>query len=115
MAEQRGRGDFDMKLARGSAPIVFVLTSIVWREAWRYGERAYRYCLHDIGHAWQALALSARAIGCRSSAVGNFLDDDVARMFHLSSDEWPMLIVTLHGKSIPVREADTGETVWFGG
>jgi SagB-type dehydrogenase family enzyme len=26
-----------------------------------------------------------------------------------------MLIVSLHGKSIPVREADTGKTVWFGG
>ena len=34
MAEQRGHGDFAMKLARGSAPNVFVLTSIVWREAW---------------------------------------------------------------------------------
>ena len=94
---------------------MFVLTSIVWREAWKYGERAYRYCLHDIGHAWQALALSARAIGCDSFAVGHFLDDEVARMFHLNSDEWPMLIVSLHGKSIPVREADTGKTVWFGG
>ena len=64
MAEQRGLGDFEIESASGSAPIVFVLTSIVWREAWKYGERAYRYCLHDIGHAWQALALSARAIGC---------------------------------------------------
>jgi SagB-type dehydrogenase family enzyme len=115
MAEQRGRGDFETKLAIGSAPIVFVLTSIVWREAWKYGERAYRYCLHDIGHAWQALALSARAIGCDSFAAGYFPDDDVARMFHLNSDEWPMLIVSLHGKSIPVREADTGKTAWFGG
>ena len=115
MAEQRGHGDFATKPARGSAPIVFVLTSIVWREAWKYGERAYRYCLHDIGHAWQALALSARAIGCEHIAVGHFVDDDVARMFHLNSDEWPMLIVSLHGKSIPVHEADTGETVWFGG
>jgi SagB-type dehydrogenase family enzyme len=115
MAEQRGRGNFDMKPASDSAPIVFVLSSIVWREAWKYGERAYRYCLHDIGHAWQALALSARAIGCQSSAVGSFPDDDVARMFHLNSDEWPMLIVSLHGKSIPLREADTGKTVWFGG
>ena len=61
-----------LRLASGSAPIVFVLTSIVWREAWKYGERAYRYCLHDIGHAWQALALSARAIGCDSFAVGTF-------------------------------------------
>jgi hypothetical protein len=32
----------------GSAPIVSVLTSIEWREAWIYGKRAYRYCLLDI-------------------------------------------------------------------
>src|ERR1035438_1892472 len=115
MAEQRGLGDFEMKLASASASIVIVLTSIVWREAWKYGERAYRYCLHDIGHAWQALALSARAIGCHSSAAGHFLDDDVAGTLHLNRDEWPMLIVSLHGNSIPGREADTGKTVWFGG
>jgi SagB-type dehydrogenase family enzyme len=30
-------------------------------------------------------------------------------------DEWPMLIVSLHGKSIPVSEAATGKTAWFGG
>jgi len=30
-------------------------------------------------------------------------------------DEWPMLIVSLHGKSIPVREADTAKSVWIGG
>jgi SagB-type dehydrogenase family enzyme len=115
MAEQRGHGDFEMKLISGSATIVFVLTSIVWREAWKYGERAYRYCLHDIGHAWQALALSARAIGCDHFAIGRFVDDDVARMVRLNSDEWPMLIVSLHGGSIPLRAADTGETIWVGG
>jgi nitroreductase len=115
MAEQRGRGDFEMTLASGSAPIVFALTSIVWREAWKYDERAYRYCLHDIGHAWQALALCARAIGCDSFAAGHFPDDEVAKLCRLNRDEWPMLIVSLHGKSIPVREADTGKTVWFGG
>ncbi len=115
MAEQRGRGNFETRLASGSAPVVFVLASIVWREAWKYGERAYRYCLHDIGHAWQALALSARAIGCDSFAAGHFPDDEVEQLFHLNSDEWPMLIVSLHGKCIPVREADTDKTVWFGG
>ena len=80
MAEQRARGDLEMKLAGGSAPIVFVLTSIAWREAWKYRDRAYRYCLHDIGHAWQALALAARAIGCDSFAVGHFPDDEVAQL-----------------------------------
>jgi SagB-type dehydrogenase family enzyme len=115
MAEQRGRGNVDVKLASDSAPIVFVLTSIVWREAWKYGERAYRYCLHDIGHAWQALALSARAIGCDNFTVGHFPDDEVAQLCRLNMDEWPMLIVSLHGKSIPVREADTAKPIWFGG
>jgi SagB-type dehydrogenase family enzyme len=115
MAEQRGRGTFEMRLASGPAPIVFVLTSIVWREAWKYGERAYRYCLHDIGHAWQALALSARAIGCDTFAVGSFVDDEVAQLCRPNGDEWPMLMVSLHGESIPVREADTGKTAWFGG
>jgi SagB-type dehydrogenase family enzyme len=115
MAEQRGRGTFEMGLASGPAPIVFVLTSIAWREAWKYGERAYRYCLHDIGHACQALALSARAIGCDTFAVGDFVDDEVAQLCRPNQDEWPMLMVSLHGESIPVREADTGKTVWFGG
>ena len=114
-AEQRGQGNFDMKLASGSAPIVFVLTSIVWREAWKYGERAYRYCLHDIGHAWQALALSGRAFGCDSFAMGQFFDDELIQLCRPNMDEEPMLIIGLHGNSIPVRESDTGKPVLSGG
>jgi SagB-type dehydrogenase family enzyme len=41
------------------------LTSIHWREAWKYGERAFRYCQHDVGHALGALALSAACLGWR--------------------------------------------------
>src|SRR5579872_2062740 len=100
-AEQRAVGDFVANLTALEAPIVFVLTSIAWREAWKYGERAYRYCLHDMGHAWQALVLAARAIGCESLAAGHFPDDEVAQVCRLNEDEWPMLIVGLHGRSIP--------------
>ncbi|MCU1274010.1 MAG: SagB/ThcOx family dehydrogenase [Bryobacterales bacterium] len=115
MAEQRAAGIFDVSGTGISAPIVFVLTSIAWREAWKYRDRAYRYCLHDMGHAWQALALAARAIGCESSAVGCFGDDELAALCGLNLDEWPMLIVALHGASIPVAESDARETAWFGG
>jgi hypothetical protein len=31
--------------------LLVALTSIYWREAWKYGERAFRYCMIDIGHA----------------------------------------------------------------
>src|SRR5882672_8801836 len=115
MAEQRGIGDFVGKLVSISAPLVFVLTSIAWREAWKYGDRAYRYCLHDIGHAWQALTLAARAIGCESFGLGHFLDDAVSECCLLHHDEWPMLIVTLHGPSIPLKMTGPAETVLFGG
>ena len=114
MAEQRALGDLEMKLACSSAPIVFVLTSIAWREVWKYRDRAYRYCLHDIGHAWQALALAARAIGCDSFATGHFADDEIAQLCRLHEDEWPMLIVELRGASIPVRKPDACEMVWYG-
>jgi SagB-type dehydrogenase family enzyme len=115
MAEQRAIGDFAAKLVNNSAPLVFVLTSIAWREAWKYKDRAYRYCLHDIGHAWQALTLAARSLGSESFAIGHFLDDRVAESCLLSADEWPMLIVGLSGPSIPVNKLNAEETVVFGG
>ena len=66
MAEQRAIGEFCKKLVDASAPLVFVLTSIAWREAWKYRDRAYRYCLHDIGHAWQALPLPLDRSGVKA-------------------------------------------------
>lgn len=42
---------------------LLALASIAWREAWKYGERAYRYCQHDLGHALAALAIAASALG----------------------------------------------------
>jgi SagB-type dehydrogenase family enzyme len=115
MAEQRALGDVELELGGNSAPLVFALTSITWREAWKYGDRAYRYCLHDIGHAWQALALAAQAIGCDSFAAGYFPDDEVAQLCRLSDDEAPMLVVELRGGSIPTCESYACETVWYGG
>jgi SagB-type dehydrogenase family enzyme len=115
MAEQRAVGDLQMKAAGRSAPIVFILTSIAWREAWKYRDRAYRYCLHDVGHAWQALVSAARAIGCDSFATGHFADDEVSQFCRLSDDEWPMLIVELHGGCIPMREPEAVDPVWYGG
>jgi SagB-type dehydrogenase family enzyme len=115
MAEQRAIGEFGSQLIDTSAPLVFVLTSIAWREAWKYRDRAYRYCLHDIGHAWQALTLAARSIGCESFALGHFLDDRVAESCLLSQDEWPMLIIGLSGPAIPVRRREPVETILLGG
>jgi SagB-type dehydrogenase family enzyme len=115
MAEQRAIGDFGAKLVNHATPLIFVLTSIAWREAWKYRDRAYRYCLHDIGHAWQALTLASRSLGSESFAIGHFWDDRLAESCLLSADEWPMLIVGLHGPSIPVNKRNADKAVVFGG
>ena len=39
------------------------LSSVMWREAWKYGERAFRYCQLDVGHAIGALAYAAALLG----------------------------------------------------
>lgn len=123
MAEQRALGDFSSKLAGflrkapggASAPITFILTSLAWREAWKYRERAYRYCLLDMGHASEALALAASAAECTHLVMNEFAEDEIARACGLNEDEWPMLMVALNGASIPVGDSDRNETVWFGG
>ncbi|PKM00587.1 MAG: oxidoreductase, partial [Gammaproteobacteria bacterium HGW-Gammaproteobacteria-6] len=35
----------------GSPQVLVALSSVMWREAWKYGERAFRYCQLDTGHA----------------------------------------------------------------
>ena len=42
---------------------VFGLTSVHWREAWKYGERAFRYCHHDVGHAIASARIAAATLG----------------------------------------------------
>lgn len=51
----------------GSGPpgLWLALSSIHWREAWKYGERAFRYCQLDAGHALGALAYAAALLGWR--------------------------------------------------
>jgi SagB-type dehydrogenase family enzyme len=57
--------------------ILIALTSIHWREAWKYGERAFRYCQHDAGHAIAALSYAAAAVGYRVSLLGHATDEEV--------------------------------------
>ncbi len=42
---------------------LLAFTSIIWREAWKYGERAFRYCHHDVGHAIGTARIAAATLG----------------------------------------------------
>lgn len=70
------------ELSRGlPAGAFFVgLTSIHWREAWKYGERAFRYCQHDCGHAISAFAVAAAGLGWRIEVCDALGHDDLAAL-----------------------------------
>ena len=63
--------------------LLFGLSSIHWREAWKYGERAFRYCQHDIGHALGTLRYAAAALGWRVRLLDAWGDDDIAGLLGL--------------------------------
>ena len=59
------------------------LTSITWREAWKYGERAFRYCQHDVGHALATLRYAAAVLGWRAELLPKWDDAQLARLLGL--------------------------------
>lgn len=59
------------------------LSSVYWREAWKYGERAFRYCQHDVGHALGSLRFAAAALGWRLKHLSALSDSDVAALLGL--------------------------------
>ena len=71
------------------------LTSIHWREAWKYGQRAYRYCQHDVGHAIGAISVAAAGLGWQA----RILDD-------LSTEELALLTGTFREHDAELEEPD---------
>ncbi|MFO1124197.1 MAG: SagB/ThcOx family dehydrogenase [Methylocystis sp.] len=59
------------------------LSSIPWRESWKYGERAFRYCQLDVGHAIAAAAQAAAALGWRAHLLSEPGDAEVATLLGL--------------------------------
>src|SRR5207253_9696485 len=72
--------------AFGSGGVVIGITSIHWREAWKYGMRAWRYCQHDCGHALAALSYAAAALGWQTRALSSAGDEAVAAVLGIDRD-----------------------------
>jgi SagB-type dehydrogenase family enzyme len=78
--EQRARASPDSMPSGG---FWVALSTIPWREAWKYGERAFRYCQHDIGHALAALRISAQALGWTMHLVWDWTEPALTRLLGL--------------------------------
>lgn len=106
-----------------SAGLWVGLSSIQWREAWKYGERAFRYCQLDAGHALGALRYAAAALGWQAHLLGGLPHVALAACMGLARDEdfgmaereEPEMLISV-GPGVSRGQACPGVTgaVWFG-
>ena len=75
----------------GGPALLVALSSVIWREAWKYGERAFRYAQLDIGHALAALGFAARLQGWRLTCLPGVSADRQARLLGFDRTDWPPL------------------------
>jgi SagB-type dehydrogenase family enzyme len=81
--EHRCAADLDLPDDR----VLVALTSIHWREAWKYGERAFRYCQHDLGHAAAAIAIAAWNAGLSARLLRDWSHRDIAALTGIDREE----------------------------
>lgn len=87
----------------GTPGFMVALSSIFWREAWKYGERAFRYCHHDVGHALAALRFAANLMGWRMHLLHGISDRDLGRMLGVDRTDW-----------VPGEEDEVDLLCWVG-
>ena len=77
------------RLLQGFPPEAFLigLASVIWREAWKYGERAFRYCQHDAGHAIGSVRIAAQTLGWRTLLLDGVADDTLAALLGVDRAE----------------------------
>ena len=66
-----------------SQALLVGFSSVYWREAWKYGERAFRYCQHDAGHAIGALRIAAATLGWSAVVLDGVADDTIEALLGL--------------------------------
>ena len=75
------------------APLIVVFTAVEARTAERYGDRAARYVLIEIGHAAQNLLLQATALDLVATPVGAFEAAALSRALALPEEHVPIYLV----------------------
>ncbi len=74
----------------GTFPVnacLLAFTSIIWREAWKYGERAFRYCHHDVGHAIGSARIAAASLGWNLTLLDGTDEATLASLLGVNRDE----------------------------
>jgi SagB-type dehydrogenase family enzyme len=120
--EERCRLDALPAAALAPGGFLLALSAVPWREAWKYGERAFRYCQHDAGHAIAAASYAAACLGWHVQVLAGVGDDRLSAALgldrpdahHRYEAEHPDLIAAVTPMPVaePALAAVTGQ--WSG-
>ncbi|RCK75882.1 MAG: hypothetical protein IGBAC_1157 [Ignavibacteriae bacterium] len=80
-----------------TAAVNIIITAVLKRTTWKYGERGKRYVHIEVGHAAQNVMLQAEALGIGVCPVGAFQDEKVKKLLSLNEEE-PLYILTVGKK-----------------
>ena len=92
------RGGYNTLISRfieppgqNEAQVVFIFTSIYYRSAWKYRDRAYRYCLLDTGHVIENVFLALRSMDLDFTLSFDFNDNELNKFLGIDSlKEFPL-------------------------
>lgn len=89
----------------GAKPLIrFYLTTIFHRSAWKYGSRAYRYCLLDAGHVAENLVMACRMYGLPAHLDYDF-DDTAVNAFLCVDPTQEGCLAQVHGLGCSAQTA----------
>ncbi len=76
----------EMSALHPSSMGALCFSSVHWREEWKYGARALRYCQHDVGHALASARYAAGILGWGLRMSTQLGDDQLASVMGLVRD-----------------------------
>lgn len=83
--------------------LLFFISSPWYRSAWKYKNRAYRYCLLDAGHLLGAIDAGSYLYGHAYRIVYDFHIDDANRFFGFSEEEF---FLSAAMAAVPVADSE---------
>ncbi len=81
-----------------NAAFYLIVTSVFDRNSWKFGERAYRYCLMDVGFIAGNVTSAAAGLGLTCNIVGDFADEALNRLLHIDGVGEATLLLFALGK-----------------
>lgn len=64
------------------------LSTIYWRQSWKYGVRGFRYVHLDLGHILGCLSFAANLLGWKCTYLNVLSDEDITYILGLNKYQW---------------------------